>query len=152
MFFVSSLEIKLADGEVYIMSGGKLKKRPPITAAQNTLDKTAIQSKIEALDFSNEMTKNAYLYRLQECKTESELNDLIEVIAVGEEQLYFIQNDLFQLLEKYIWRIQELHYLSLMRKKSLIEELITCELQDEMEELYLKAVVEEEVLKISHEL
>lgn len=147
-----SLEIKMADGEVYTMSGGKLKKRPPITAAAKSLDKSAVQSKIEALDFSNEMTKNAYLYRLNECKTESELKDLIEVIAVGEEQLYSIQTNLFQLLEKYVWRIQELRHLSLMRKKSLIEALIACELQDEMEELYLKAVVEEEILKISSEL
>lgn len=152
MFFVPSLEIKMADGEVYTMSGGKLKKRPPITAAAKSLDKSAVQSKIEALDFSNEMTKNAYLYRLNECKTESELKDLIEVIAVGEEQLYSIQTNLFQLLEKYVWRIQELRHLSLMRKKSLIEALIACELQDEMEELYLKAVVEEEILKISSEL
>ena len=148
---MSLLEIKMADGEVYTMSNGKLKKRAPITAVRDELDKTAIQSQIEALDFSNEMTKNAYLYRLNECKTESELKDLIDVIAVGEEQLYSIQNGLFQLLEKYVWRIQELHHLSLMRKKSLIEALIECELQDEMEELYLKAVVEEEVLKISSE-
>lgn len=147
-----SLEIKMADGEVYTMSGGKLKKRPPITAVAKSLDKSAVQSKIGALDFSNEMTKNAYLYRLNECKTESELKDLIEVIAVGEEQLYSIQTNLFQLLEKYVWRIQELRHLSLMRKKSLIEALIACELQDEMEELYLKAVVEEEILKISSEL
>lgn len=152
MFFVPSLEIKMADGEVYTMSDGKLKKRPPITAVAKSLDKSAVQSKIETLDFSNEMTKNAYLYRLNECKTESELKDLIEVIAVGEEQLYSIQTNLFQLLEKYVWRIQELHHLSLMRKKSLIEALIACELQDEMEELYLKAVVEEEILKISSEL
>lgn len=152
MVFVSSLEIKMADGEVYTMSGGKLKKRPPLTAATKTLDKSAVQSTIQALDFSNEMTKNAYLYRLNECKTESELKELIEVITVGEEQLYSIQTTLFQLLEKYIWRIQELPYLSLTRKKSLIEALIECELQDEMEELYLKAVVEEEILKISSEL
>lgn len=149
---MSSLEIQLADGEVFTMSGGKLKKRPAITAAKKTLDKTVIQSKIEALDFSNEMTKNAYLYRLNECKTESELKDLVEVISVGEEQLYSIQSGLFQLLEKYILRIQDMHFLSLTRKKDLIEGLIECELQDEMEELYLKAVVEEEVLKISSEL
>lgn len=105
-----------------------------------TLIRDEVQSKIESLKYTTDETKAIYLQQLAECNASSEFQELVKVIDAGEHQLFEIQKRMFQTLESYIWKINELKYLSMTDKSKWVEKLIVCNFTEEMSEIYAKAV------------
>ncbi|MBO0410491.1 hypothetical protein JZO81_05460 [Enterococcus hulanensis] len=99
-----------------------------------------IRRKIETLEYTTEETKDIYFQQLAKCDKHSELQELINVIEIGEQQLYEIEKSMFQTLEDCIWRINEFKYLPMAEKNQWIEKVIACDLPESMDATYTEAL------------
>jgi len=103
-------------------------------------EREKVQQKIEELTYTTPETQAIYQQQLVQCTDLEKLQELLQVMELGERQLYEIQKAQFQTLETYIWKVNALDYLPKAEKVKWVEQLIACDFEEEMVATYAKAV------------
>ena len=135
---IERFKIELPDGENILFSEHGLASALSI----NEQRRRSLEQKITNLKYTSEATKETYRHYLDECKSKQDFRELLQVIDSGESQLGTIQTNMFSFIEACVQKINQMTYLPLARKRLFIEQLIAAELQDEMEDILLKAISE----------